>query len=295
MELIVVGILFFVVSMFVQKVKRVGNGGGRVEKAGMQLSNDGQYMSSNQLIKVNCPDCRGSLFISGQGSWICEKCKKVFIYYKNRTYKKEEIHSLIAIYIATILAKFCKIDGVVTKSELQIVEKNLNIFLKTTDKELDGLKRVFNTEMKNVDNYEQVLKSLYESLKGEEELKQDTGIFLLETMFQIAALSLDRGGIDAGHNEMIFKTVGIFNISPGIYETVKSKYIKQLDNYYEILECNKNATEEEIKRKFRELSKKYHPDIYCSKDLPPEIIELTSEKFRQINEAYNTLMKELSR
>lgn len=294
MELILAVILFFIVSVFVNKVKRSRNGGGRVEKIEMRLSSDRQYMEPNQLIKVSCPYCRRSLFVSGQGSWICEKCEEVLIYYKNNTYKRQEIHSLTAIQIVTILAEFCKADGVVTKSELQIVEKNLKNFLDINGREMNGLKKIFNAEMRNVDSYEQILKSLYESLEDEEQLRQQVGIFLIEVMFDIATSSKPGESIDEGHNEIIFKTVGIFNMSLKQYETIKNRHITQLDVYYELLECDKNATEKEIKKKYRELSKKYHPDMYCSEDLPPEIIELTSDKFRKINEAYNILMKELS-
>lgn len=52
-----------------------------------------------------------------------------------------------------------------------------------------------------------------------------------------------------------------------------------MDNYYDILEVSKNASEDEIKKSFRRLSKKYHPDINNGDD----------EKFKQINEAYSVL------
>ena len=37
-------------------------------------------------------------------------------------------------------------------------------------------------------------------------------------------------------------------------------------NYYELLNINKNATEEEIKKAYRTMAKKYHPDINKSTD-----------------------------
>ena len=50
-------------------------------------------------------------------------------------------------------------------------------------------------------------------------------------------------------------------------------------DYYKILELNDNCTKKEIKKKYYELSKKYHPDKNDGKD----------EKFKEINEAYEAL------
>lgn len=54
-------------------------------------------------------------------------------------------------------------------------------------------------------------------------------------------------------------------------------------NYYKILGLKPGANEEEIKKAFRRLSKKYHPDINKSPD--------AEEKFKEINEAYRALTK----
>jgi len=60
----------------------------------------------------------------------------------------------------------------------------------------------------------------------------------------------------------------------------------ELPNYYEILEIPRNATQGEIKKKFRELAKKTHPDK-TKKDSEEEMVEL--------NKAYEVLSDEKSR
>ena len=58
-------------------------------------------------------------------------------------------------------------------------------------------------------------------------------------------------------------------------------------NPYEVLGVSENASEEEIKRAYKELVKKYHPDKYQNNPLA----DLAEEKLQEVNEAYDMLMK----
>lgn len=55
---------------------------------------------------------------------------------------------------------------------------------------------------------------------------------------------------------------------------------------YEVLNVNRNASEEEIKSAYRKLCRKYHPDRYADNPLK----DLAEEKMREINEAYDYIM-----
>ena len=57
----------------------------------------------------------------------------------------------------------------------------------------------------------------------------------------------------------------------------------RIPDYYQILEVGRNATAPEIKRAFRRLAKRYHPDKN------PEQIDFAEQMFREICRAYNTL------
>lgn len=66
-----------------------------------------------------------------------------------------------------------------------------------------------------------------------------------------------------------------------------------MKNLYEILEISKDATTNEIKRKYRELTKKYHPDKFSNAS--EESKKQAENKFREINEAYSILGNENTR
>lgn len=59
-------------------------------------------------------------------------------------------------------------------------------------------------------------------------------------------------------------------------------------NYYEVLGVKNDATPEEIKKEFRSLARKYHPDLNPND-------KTSEEKFKQINEAYDILSDEKKR
>lgn len=59
-----------------------------------------------------------------------------------------------------------------------------------------------------------------------------------------------------------------------------------MDDYYNILNLNKNCTREDIKKRYRKLSLKHHPDKNGGEG---------SEEFRKINEAYEVLYDDKQR
>ena len=67
-------------------------------------------------------------------------------------------------------------------------------------------------------------------------------------------------------------------------------FIKDIDNAYTILEIISSATDDEVKKAYRTMAKKYHPDKLRSKD--PALIKGAKEKFQNVQEAYEVIQKE---
>ncbi|MEG2003852.1 MAG: DnaJ domain-containing protein, partial [Clostridia bacterium] len=57
---------------------------------------------------------------------------------------------------------------------------------------------------------------------------------------------------------------------------------------YKVLGLSPTATDEQIKKAYRALVKKYHPDAYTDNPLK----ELAAEKMKEINEAYESITKQ---
>lgn len=60
-----------------------------------------------------------------------------------------------------------------------------------------------------------------------------------------------------------------------------------MKNPYDVLGVSPNASDDEVKRAWRELARKYHPDKYRDSDLA----DLASEKMKEINAAYEEIQK----
>ena len=56
------------------------------------------------------------------------------------------------------------------------------------------------------------------------------------------------------------------------------------------IQIDPTATDEEIKKAYRRMAKKYHPDLV--NDLGEDVKKSATEKFRSINEAYESLKKQ---
>jgi DnaJ like chaperone protein len=73
-------------------------------------------------------------------------------------------------------------------------------------------------------------------------------------------------------------------------ESIKAMFVPNTDAAYKILEIEPAASEEEIKKAYRRMAMKYHPDKLVT--MGEEIQKASEDKFRKVKEAYETIKKE---
>jgi DnaJ like chaperone protein len=79
-------------------------------------------------------------------------------------------------------------------------------------------------------------------------------------------------------------------ISKSDYTSIESMFVPKTDWAWDVLEIKRDADNEEIKKAYRKMALKYHPDKVSY--LGEDVQKAANEKFQKLNEAYQLICKE---
>lgn len=240
---------------------------------------------NNQKIII-CPHCGTELNIDNEGIiWRCPNCNKFFIALENL---EDDEEYLIYTYLCTfgLIAKIAKIDGVVSKQEASTINSILDRF--TANLEERELAKNFYNEAKNNNNpLEYYGELLYSISFKDEELRN----MIYGALFEVAAAD---GGLETIEKNALMNLLDILHINRNFYDYLYDELVgnrKSIKEYFEILGCDENATNAEIKKAYRQKVKEFHPDTIMGKNLPESFIKFANEQMRLITESYEEIRK----
>jgi len=173
-----------------------------------------------------------------------------------------------------------KADGKVNQTELDYVRK---YFVANYGKErANATFRTFNDVIKKREiNTARIVSYISQHTRYESRLQ------ILHFLFGIANAD---GHVSDSELKKINEISGFFRVHYKDFESIKAMFFKQAGNAYKILEIEKTATDSEIKKAYRTMAKKYHPDKL--QHLPEHLQKGAEDKFRSVQEAYEKLQKE---
>ena len=110
---------------------------------------------------------------------------------------------------------------------------------------------------------------------------------LLHFLFGIAQAD---GSVSKPEISKLREIAGYLRVALRDFESIMAMFIKSANNSYKILEIEKSASNDELKKAYRKMAKKYHPDRVNTAD--EAIKKGAEEKFKEVQKAYETIQKE---
>jgi DnaJ like chaperone protein len=110
---------------------------------------------------------------------------------------------------------------------------------------------------------------------------------LLHLLFGVALVD---GEIHAAELNVINQIASYLGIRTNDYLSIKAMFFKEVDGDYKILEIDKSATDDEVKKAYRRMAVKYHPDKVSH--LGEEFQNGAKEKFQKVQEAFSNIKKQ---
>ncbi len=110
---------------------------------------------------------------------------------------------------------------------------------------------------------------------------------LLHFLFGIAAAD---GVVHESEHQLIAHIAQQMGISEKDYQSIEAMFVANTDAAYKILEVEPTATDDELKKAYRKMALKYHPDkvTYLGEDVQKG----ANEKFQSVNEAWEIIKKQ---
>lgn len=112
----------------------------------------------------------------------------------------------------------------------------------------------------------------------------------LQLMHYLFGIALADGHVAKSEYELIELISRELGLSNHDFNSIKAMFYKDSDAAYKILEVSPDASNEEIKKAYRKMAVKYHPDKLSH--LGEDVQIAAKEKFQKVNEAYETIKKE---
>jgi DnaJ like chaperone protein len=199
----------------------------------------------------------------------------MFRYYQQRTSHDDFITMLIAMSAAVM-----KADGKVLKAELDYVKTFFNNQFgpRFNASHLQSLKRF-------LDSGNIPLEQICGDIRNRTQV--EARIQLIHYLFGIAKAD---GNVAKSEIDVIQRISNLLGVSVSDFESLKNMFYRDVNSDYKVLGIEASASDDEIKKAYRQMAVRYHPDKVAQ--MGEEHQKGAKEKFQAVQEAYENIKKE---
>jgi DnaJ like chaperone protein len=206
------------------------------------------------------------------------KGKENEVFKQYRKTSASEVGDFASMLMA-LSAAVMKADGKTLKSELDFVKSFFSVQFgpRFTPDHLKALKQF-------LDAAEIPLEQICGDIKWRTQL--DVRIQLMHYLFGLAKAD---GHVAKEEVEVIRRIANLLEVPNSDFESLKNMFYRNEDSDYKVLGIEKTATDDEVKKAYRQMAIRYHPDKVVQ--MGEEYVKGANEKFQKIQEAYETIKK----
>lgn len=225
-----------------------------------------------------------------QSSEYSQKQFQGFVLNKDRLAQSE-----LGLFVA-LVAKVAKADGRVDELEAELIGNMFNdisSLFPEPEATKNLLKEIFNTEKQTEHNINEVALKLYAIIKNDPHKRMQMMQFLVNLAYIDGTLSHSE--------EAMLRTIASFlhfgeEQLASLLDQFGSFYHKSvkessIDQAYALLGITSDATDDALKKAYRNLVKQHHPDIIKAQGLGEDYIQAATAKVQEINAAYELIKK----
>jgi len=180
--------------------------------------------------------------------------------------------------LLVLSAAVIKADGRVLKSELDFVRQfyNTQFGTRETKEHMLILKELLKRNIPVQDVCLQIKANMDYSAR-------------LQLMTYLFGIARSDGNVDSSEVNIIITISKFMGIRPMDFESIKAMFVKGADSDYKVLELNPDCTDAEVRKAYRKMASKFHPDKVAH--LGESHKKPAKEKFQKISEAYRNIKK----
>lgn len=181
--------------------------------------------------------------------------------------------------LLVLIAAVMKADGRVVKAELDYVKRFFvsQFGTDTAQEALMMLRDLLKQDIPLRDVCSQVRKNM----------DYPSRLQLIHILYNISAAD---ARFEPAEVRIIKSISDMLGISATDFESIQNMFVPSTDAAYRILEVERSATDDELKKAYRRMALKYHPDKVGH--LGEEFRKTAEEKFKSVNEAWEKIKKE---
>ncbi|MBP3203217.1 MAG: TerB family tellurite resistance protein [Bacteroidales bacterium] len=196
-----------------------------------------------------------------------------------RSFSATEQRNSFLVSLLVLSSAVIKADGKALESEMNVVRDFIrrNFGDAVVDEAMEYLRRLNATQVNIYEVGPQIARYMNYSQR----------LQLFHYLVQIAIADNQFDQSEKSVLEAIASTIGL---SASDASSVIAMFYKDSSSAYAVLEISPSATNDEVTKAYRRMAMKNHPDKVAT--LGPDVQKAAEEKFRQVQEAYETIKKE---